>query len=389
MSEGGEGLQGLREETEPVEPETEGGADDSIESDDGPESVRETVAKEYERLQREAEATTEGAEDAETEVSEKPEVKPGEKLVKKRGRPSKADIAAREQQGFQIPAPNRLTLQQKEIFHQLPDELKRATHQMFRDFQAQHSQIVNKTTAAEREARGVSEAVRPYLLAHPELAAEGYTESRFVAGLVAAHQRLTDPKTQRQALAELCQQQGLRQEIVNAILQDAPAAPQSQIATLPDDAREAIEYVKRMRTAQQTQAAQSILSELESVQNEIGPDGRYAYPMLHDGAFLEQWKPLVSALARTLPYADAGREAYRILTRGDGNSAQVNQARLPAQQNPQMQRAQQAAVSVRGRSAPSVPPGANWLDEIPVEKLGSPRDTVRLALENMRRGAPQ
>lgn len=388
MSQGGEELSGVREEAEPVEStEPEGASDDGIESDEGPESVHETVTKEYERLQREAEEASDGAEGGEPAAEEKPQLEPGEKLVKKRGRPKK-DAPAGE--AFKIPAPNRLTLQQKELFHQLPDELKRATHQMFRDFQAQHSQIVNKTTAAEREARGVSEAVRPYLLAHPELTAEGYTESRFVAGLVAAHQRLTDPKTQRHALAELCQQQGLRQDIVNAILQDAPATPQqSQIATLPDDAKDAIEYVKRMRAAQQTQAAQSTLSELEGVQNEVGPDGRYVHPRLHEPAFLEQWKPLVSALARTLPYEEAGREAYRILTRGDGNSAQVNQARLPAQQNPQMQRAQQAAVSVRGRSAPSVPPGANWMDEIPVEKLGSARDTVRLALENMRRGAPQ
>lgn len=395
MQEGGEGLSGVLPETEGIAevqaPETGdlGGESDGVET----ESVRETVEREFERLK------AEGGEGAGREGGQPPQTSegPGEKVVRgKRGRAGKAEqaaAAAAQGQQFQIPAPNRLRAEEKEAFHAMPEPLKRAVHSMFKAHEAEFTQAMQRAVARERESQHVTEAVRPYLLAHPELTEAGFTESRLVGALVAAHQRLTDPKTQRQALAELAQQQGLDSNIVQAILggQQGAAADISshpEIAALRDRVARAESYQQQVQQQQFNGAVSGIVSEMEAVRNEMDASGRYLYPELHDAAFLEGCKPLVSALVRALPgisYGDAFKRAYFTLKGQFGNSPQGIQTRLPATNN-QQERAQQAAVSVRGRSAPSNGNTSSWVDEIPVEDLGDPRRTTMLALENLRRG---
>lgn len=378
MYEGGEGVQGLPEAPESIEADTGDRVDDVEETSDEPETAHETVQREYERLKAEAEAEDPGDQGGDEA--------PGEVLVEKagkrgRGRPKKEAAAPAEP--FKIPPPNRLTVEQKEIFHQLPDNLKRAAHQMFRDHDAHYTQVVQRATAAEREARGVVEAVRPYLLSHPELQEQGYTESRIVSSLIAAHQKLTDPKTARQAYADLGEQIGLDPEIIEAIKGQQHQRQQApQIATLPTEAQEAINWARQQKEAQSQRAVAGMLAELQAVQNEMTPDGRYVFPKLHDPVFIQQWKPLVSDLARTLPYQEAAKRAYWALEGYPGNSSPVNQARFPAQ-NTQLERAQQAAVSVRGKSAPS----AAGSYDIPDEALGSPLDSARWAYNQLTRGA--
>lgn len=380
MEQGREELSELSAESEGLEPSVGGESDVDTSADDSYESARETVEREYEKLLKDSEAEEPGQESAEPEAKQRPE-----KPVRAAKKGAEQPQPQQEGQPFNIPAPARLSLEQKELFNQIPDKLKRGVHEMFRAHEAQFTQGMQKLNAREREASGVLEAVHPYLYKHPELQEAGFTPSRLVGALIAAHQRLTDPAQSRPAIAELAEQAGLDPSIVQAIRGSQQQIPQQQqIPTLPPEAKEAIDYVNKLRQQQMGQLQQNIAAELTAVQNEIGPDGRYARPYLHDVAFLEKWKPLVSALAGTMSYANAGKEAYRILTGGQqDNSSQINQARLPA--NNQMQRAQQAAVSVRGRSAPaSTATGA--LDDIPTEDLGDARQTVKLALENMRRG---
>jgi len=384
MYEGREDLSELPEEAEGLEGE---GADGGDEPQD--ESVRETV----ERVVREAQTATDGADGGEKAPEEGQE--PVEKAVKRKlGRPKKEAAAVAEppaETGFQIPAPQRLTLQQKEAFNALPDALKRATHEMFRAQEAQFTQAVQKARAAQTEASGVLEAVRPYLNAHPELLEKGFTESRLVGSLIAAHQRLTDPKTARQAFIELGQQLGIDPAALEAIRGDAPAGPvdisqHPQVVALSEEVKR-LKSIYEGNQAQQLEAAtQSVAAEFESVRNETTPDGRYLYPELHDGRFLEQAKPLVFAFVRAIPnlgYGEALKRACLQLRESTGNSHTGSQARFPAQST-NIERAQRAAVSVRGRSAPisGAPSG-----EIPQEALGSARDTVRWALQQMRRGA--
>jgi hypothetical protein len=394
MQQGGEGLSGVLPEAEGVADTGAPEADLGGESDDiGAESVRDTVEREFERLKTEAEAQGAGREGGEPPPAGE---KPAEKVVRgKKGKAAKAEAApaAGQAPGFQIPAPNRLRAEEKEAFHAMPEPLKRAVHGMFRAHEAEFTQAMQRTVARERESQHVVEAVRPYLLAHPELSEQGFTESRLVGALVAAHQRLTDPKTQRQALAELAQQQGLGDNIVQAIIGSGQGgAPDisthPEIAALRERVARAESYQQQVQQQQFNGAVSGIVSEMEQVRNEMDATGRYLYPELHDADFLEGCKPLVSALVRALPgisYGEAFKRAYHTLKGQYGNSLQGIQTRLPAN-NQQTERAQQAAVSVRGRSAPMNGGTSTWIDEIPIEDLGDARRTTQLALENLRRG---
>ena len=342
------------------------------------ESARDTVA----RILRES---TDADDDVEkknpTSVNRKePKLVQGKNVEKK--------------ESFSIPAPNRLTVEQKEAFHQLPDNLKRATHKMFQDQEAQYTKAVQSATNYGRESQHVVEAVRPYLLAHPELSEQGYTESRLVAALVAAHQRLTDPKTAKQTWLELGTQVGVDRDVLASLTsqfsQDGNAnydiSKHPQFLSLQEKLNQVSSKIDGAEKQKFEGSVQRILSEMEAVREERDSSGRYLYPKLHDDVFLGQVKPLVSALVRALPglnYGDALKRAYQTVEGQTGNSTQVSQTRFPGN-NEQLARAQNAAVSVRGRSSLNSSPGS--VIEIPKEALGSARESVRWALDQLRRG---
>jgi len=134
-------------------------------------------------------------------------------------------------------------------------------------------------------------------------------------------------------------------------------------------------------------ATDEIVSEMEAVQLEKDSFGNYLYPELQNEQFLAATEQLVSALKGTIPdltYGEALKRAWSQLTgKPLGNSQGSHQARLP-QANQIQNRAVQAAVSVRGKTAPSGK-GAN---DIPADALnGSATDTARYVIAQMRRGA--
>jgi hypothetical protein len=354
--------------------------------------AKETARQTVERIFRESKAE-DGSKDAEAEPEKEAEPSKEAKTVTAK---KATKTAASKTESFTIPAPSRLTVDQKEAFYQLPDNLKRATHRMFQDWEAQYTKSMQETVKAGREAQHVVEAVRPYLLAHPELAERGFTESKLAASLIAAHQKLTDPKTARETWLELgaTPQIGVPKEVLESLQEQllTPGSGAGDISKHPQFValQEKLNAItSKIDSAEKTQfnaTVSSTVAEMEAVREEKDASGKFLYPELHDNAFLERVKPLVSALVATIPdlgYGEALKRAYHTV-KGNGNSTQVNQARFPAN-NEQLARAQQAAVSVRGRSAPISAGGV--VTDIPKEALGSARDSVRWALNQLRRGA--
>lgn len=387
MQERGEGVSSVQEtpgsiditstESEPVESSESEVVESSESEEPANESARETVA----RVLRESQEKDAG-EGSSEEVKE--EIPSGTKKVRK-------EQTAAKPEEFQIPPPARLNAKEKELFHQMPTELKKAAHNMFRNQEAVFTRANQKLQADIQDVGHIREAVRPYLLSHPELSEQGYTEGRFVSALVAAHQRLTDPKTAKQAWLELAPQVGIDQETVAALRNQAGTAAQPDITRHPQfqalqQKLNAIESTLGESQNQKYEAAVSgIVSEMEAVREEKDQFGRYLYPEMHDDAFIQQAKPLVSALVQAIPnlgYGEALKSAYQTLKGQPGNSGQANQAKFPTQ-NEQLAKAQAAAVSVRGRSSPSTPGNAT---DIPPEALGSARDSVKWALNQLRRG---
>ena len=195
-------VQDFQEEPLEDEDDLEGVEDleDDEAKEDEPESARETV----ERILKEARAE-EGSEDPDAET--------------KKDADDKQKPVGEEppQQQVNISPQGRLTAEQKEIFNKLPVELKSAYNDMLKHHEGKFTQAMQKVNAAVAESKHIVEAVRPYLLAHPELSEQGFTESGIVAALVAAHQKLTNPKTAIQTYMDLGRQIGIQPEVLEEI----------------------------------------------------------------------------------------------------------------------------------------------------------------------------
>lgn len=305
-------------------------------------------------------------------------VKPVKKLVK-----------AEALSDPELLAPERFDLKTKEIFNQLPPELKKAVHSTVKNLEGMATRATQDARKAAEDNRFIQEAVQPYVAEFGRL---GLTAPQGIATLLAAHKRLVTPETSKEAYIALGKDLGfdtsfLEQdgESTNGNV-DLSKHPQiQQLAAENKRLREMIEPVhsgiQKQQQSQNDAAEAQIFNELTSVINETDSSGRYVNPKLHEEEFLEAWKPLVSALIRTdktiKTYKEAGQRAYdRLVGR---SSSQSNQAKLP-----QNNRSVTAGVSVRGRN--SAPISARELTETEISKDETPEQSAWRALEDLRRG---
>ncbi len=387
MSTGRESIQGVQEASE-LDNEIENEELDDEEIDDSDENEEtepaETPRETVERVLKEAQKESDGETDQPSKGADKPErpVKPGKETA--------AQAKPAPQVEAPILPPTRLKAEAKQLFTKLPKDLQAEWARIAKQEEAEFTRSQQEVAAARNDAKHIVEAVRPYLLAHPELQAAGYTESGIVSALIASHQKLTNPKTALETWMGLGAEIGIEQADLEAIRaayqgnapQRAPSIHQDpQFLSLQNE-------VNALKSAKVQETIAPIVSEMEATRQKIDPQtGQYLYPELHDNQFLEQAKPLVSALVRTVPnlsYSEALVRAHASLTGRsfNGNSNQPFQTKLPAKQITPP-RATSAAVSVRGKSAPNI---IGEIRDIPKEALGSARDSAKWALEYLRKG---
>jgi hypothetical protein len=285
--------------------------------------------------------------------------------------------------------PNRLSPTEKELFNKLPKKFKPAVARMFKDHEALQTRTQQDFAKHTGEAKHIVEAVRPYYVSHPELAENGVTESAFIAALVGAHQKLTNPKTDKATIEQLARDRGYRIKFVREDGTEAAGASgvSGDISNHPDFValRNELNHVKSHISTQAIhEAARPILSEMQAVQAEKDSFGRFTYPELQDGGFIEFLRPRISELVRTQPglsYGDALRKAVIEKREALGYSGMTNQIR--SQSSEITNRAVSAANTVRGRIAPVVKP-AITNDEIP--KNETPEQSARIALAQLQKG---
>lgn len=358
------------------------------EKDDEPiaETPQESARKALEELQSAKQSDGDSSQEA---PNEKQQLEGQTNEPKKRGRPPLPKVDANDPE---MRPPLRFDLQAKEAFNKAPPQVRKAIHKAVRDLEAMSTRATQEASKHANEARHIVEAVRPYLLAHPELAERGITESVFVSGLVAAHQKLISPETKEKTFIELAHSTGNAHLLRDDAGQSASSQP--DIANHPV-VQQLIEQNKRLQQmiepgynrAQQAQRSEeerlvdSITAELSAVQNETDAYGNYVYPELHDEAFVKKWNPLVSALVGTAgkSYADAAKQAVLIL-RSKPEANQVNQAKSPARNI-----AVSAASNIRGRSISGVA-ATNKLETESIPRNESPAESAMRALEELRRG---
>lgn len=402
MPSGREEVSGLQE-TDGVEsttPETTGSSDETRN-----ESTRETVARALKELSSQE---SDGDQSGEGESIKINPTKESAGLLgdptNTEGQQAQKTKAAKPDKSQQTPdpdlePPNRFQAPSKELFNKLPAGLKKELNRTIKDLEAQATRSNQEYSKATNEVRGYLEAVQPYI---QDWGRMGFSGPGGVAALAATQAKLLNPQTREQTFLELASDLQLSHLIGKgdgAAPNGAEAA--SDISNHPtvkalqnenNALRQKVDLVfNNFQQTQQTQfdaGAQGIATEMMAVRDEQDQAGRYRHPELHDEAFLESTKPLVSALIGTVPgisYGDALRRSWSMLTgKPLTTSTQPNQARLPAAGNTNS-RAASAAVTVRGRGASIVNGQAE--DEIPQDVLNQPgsKATVAYSLEMLRR----
>lgn len=284
--------------------------------------------------------------------------------------------------------PARLSPKERAIFNKLPKAFRPSVARMFKEHQASEVKRANEYANATRESRHVLEAVRPYYNANPELAESGITEGAFVAALVGAHQKLTNPKTAKQTIAKIAADSGHKIKFVNddgeEIKEGGSQGSLSDISQHPNfiALQNQFHQLQSLVHGERASAAASpIVSEFEAVRCQKDSAGRFLYPEMHENSFWEQARPLISQLTgQGIPPGEALKRAHYSLT-GRIPSTPANR---PHPQNQNIQnRAVTAGISVRGRTAP---PGNQIPNGIDVSKHETPEQSARIALEELRRG---
>lgn len=369
------------ETVETTAPEISEGTETGVTDNDAKaEPVRETVARALDLERKKLTGDDSKAEGAAPQKAEPVRGEVGKPKVKK------------DKEGQFDPEmfpPDRLHAPEKEVFNQLPMPLKKAWHRAIKDLEASTTRNNQEMTRATTEARGVVEAVQPFAKSWGE---RGFTVPSAIAALAAANEKLTDPKTSKDAYLALGRDIGIDFEEVAAIARgETPAGHVAPVTSHPEfiAMRNEINALKsegeQFRSKQLNETVSSIAAEMAAVRDEQDQFGHYLYPEMHEEGFFERAKPLVSALRGTVPglsYGDALRRAHASMTGKSGvTSPALNQPSLRPNDTQTNTRALSAAVSVRGRTAPQVS-GMTIPDKIP----DSVRATTEMALAQLRRG---
>jgi len=346
-----------------------------IETEDSgePESVEESVK---EALAEVKAGQGEGSEDEEA----------GEPASHESGQSAKHSQQAQDGKPSSVAAPNRFSADTKEAWEKFPPEIQAEAARMFREHQGRFTQGQQQLAQAEKEARHLVEAVRPYYTSNPELAEAGISESALVAQLIGNHQLLMNPETSASTLTRIGKSLGFDVELsrdgstVSASQNGASFENNPQFQSLQQQNSQILSWIEQRQVQE---AAQPILEEINEVQDEVDASGNFLYPETHKREFLQYAKPLVSELKRTHPgisYGEALKHVVQQARQSFGYSPQASSTGLPVKNN---QKAVSAAKTVRGRVAPSAEAPR---DPLEVPQNETPEQSAKIALEDLLRG---
>lgn len=285
----------------------------------------------------------------------------------------------------ELQPPASLTAAQKKAFLNMPEGLKRETHRIFRDQQAQFTRKQQELSESLKRSEGVMTTARSYITQNNLVDNQGrlYSEDRLVAELISAHHNIaTDPE---RYIAQMIQSTGANPENIGSYLRgETPSgidiSSDPKFRAVQSELERVTQALANQEKAQVDSRVAPMASQLEAVMREIDPaSGEYRYPELHDEEFLESTKPIVKMLRRKDPnmsFGEAVKRAHASLT-GQGYSP-INQTTTAPTRSNNLERARSAAVSVRGRIAP-VGSGISDVNDLPMSEIPlSATETARM-----------
>lgn len=347
------------------------------------ETTEETNESEYvkgESADKTAERLLKGKPEAELsgDEAETPQEKP--QVIKRKGKKGKEEPEAYDPE---LQPPQTWNAYEQQLFNKLPKDIKKVVARREYERERQIGQKAQQLAEREKQVRGLEEAISPYIT---EWGQRGLTAPQALAEFGAVQRMLTNEETKLETYARLGQNIGVSPEEVIAFRDGEGQAPKQrgpapEVAQLQGQLGQLQSYIEQ-QDAQRRIAP--IVAELDSVRQERDAAGNFNYPELFDPAFIERIKPLVLGRLNAHPGLSLGDALklthYEITGRQANGSASGNQTRLSGTQSTN-NRAAQAAVSVRGRSAPL----ANGSElEAPPEAYKDARASMDWVMRNFR-----
>lgn len=296
----------------------------------------------------------------------------------------------------EIKAPARFTAEEKEVFNKLPKELKATAKKAFDDMQADYTRakqfLSNYEKELQQERSVNSELTRVAQRFIASKGAEGISPEQAVIAMFSAHERLTNPdKEQRKiAYAEMLLSSGLEPadfaDILGGQVQTQQRPVENYQPQLTEQEKQRQLYLdsliardQQAKLAQEQNLVQTAIAEIEQVREMKDSSGRYMYPKLHEMSFMEQVKPLVSAIMRTTgdSWGEAVKKAYHTLI----PDSLIGQTRLHSENNKNGATIVRTSPTVRNSGQPSAFP--EWGKEDDGLSL---EDDIRASLELLKRG---
>lgn len=355
------------EELETEAPETEAEQEAEPEPESIADSIRaaqEEIAAKNESAETDNEVSgnqaQEGKEPTPEEVS-----KAAQTLGKaKKGRKTEVIPDLGKGEPARLLPPERLSLELKEKFHQLPQEFKEVVSKSVNELEGYTTKVLQDAQRERAEINSIREVTKHYA---PEWHQRGLTEAQAIAEYAATDRALLNPETRLPTVAKLLKNLGITPEMVYQFQQGGGAPQQNLQQNFQKPLTEA-EVVRiwqqeqekaqqQYATQARQQAEQSAAQEVLLVKNEVGANGRYLYPELHDDNYIQRVKPFVAAIRESQPHLSFGEATKQGIFRlrvaeGRAGTPSSSQPKLSQQEQERINR---ASVSVRSRGNPSMP----------------------------------
>lgn len=281
-------------------------------------------------------------------------------------------------------APTRWAVEAKEWFNKQPKEYQREIVRQNKDFESHSTKLWQEINRQKSRYDGIDQIIKKY---GEEWNLKGVSDVSAIAELAATEQALRkDPEG---TLARLIK--GLRvdpEKILGKLNGKETAATNNSASPEVLALRQELEEIKNWRngivSSKDSEAVESVATEIRMVQNQRDSSGKYLYPKLHDSDFLARVKPFVTAAKEAQPgvsWSEATRRGYAMLEVATG-SPSLQPAKLP-DQTPNTNKNRARLVSIAGQSS-----GGNAVGELNLDDVKTPKgaeDTVRMVMQMLRR----
>lgn len=280
--------------------------------------------------------------------------------------------------GKPIQPPASWSAEDKQWFMKQPIEAQRQFAKRTADMERNFHRVTQEAAAVKREYSDMDQVLAPY---HDYFAERGITRAQAVDNLIKGNMALEKDLVAGidliarsfgrtfEDVFEEHQQRQLGQQ--NNVLHPVMRKVQELESELTSIRRQEAERSQAQAKSRQ----EAVIQELYAVRDEVGPDGNYLRPELHDEeGFVRPLVNVYKGLAQSFPQASPRELLLKAYAAVTGKVAAPTSPSQP--QGEHRVKARQASLSVRGTPAVRKPQGA--------ERVGrTTEDDVRIAAEEL------